>query len=395
MRAYLLRAAAWLALLALAGCVQPTSVPSGAPPTPIVLHTPFPTATPIPPAPVPSPAPPAPLSVYVALSNEGLAALDASTGKVRWQRPIGAATTLALVNNILYVGTDYGVYALNALDGTMRWKRPIQAGSSVGLVVQNNIVYAASQGGNIQALNASDGAVRWGQAVSFQLNSLALDQGRLFASSPFGTLAAWDLDGNQLWSQQSSDVSFSRVVAANGLLYVAENFPAGNPSLPHLLAFSQDGQPIWDIVPGYGGTLAAPVVTADGLIYTADAQGLYAIDPLKGTTRWQVQRGGGLQMGNQMLAVAGNVVMRCALLSSSQVREAQIQAFSTGEGKPYWQATLNATIPPSTPPLSCLALGETLVVEAFGGLAAFNSTSGTRLWQNLLNNQASPWLTIG
>lgn len=395
MRASLLRAAVWLALLALAGCVQQTSVPSGAPPTPIVLHTPFPTATPIPPAPVPSPAPQAPLSVYVAMSNQSLAALNASTGKTRWQRPIGAATTLALVNNILYVGTDFGVYALNALDGSMRWKMPIQAGSSVGLVVQNNIVYTASQGGVIQALNASDGAVRWGQVVGFQLNSLVLDGDRLFASSPFGSLAAWDLNGNMLWLQQTSDVSFSRVVAGNGMLYVAENFPQGNPSLPHLLAFSQDGQPIWDIVPGVAGQLAAPVVTADGLIYTTDAQGLYALEPLKGITRWQVQTNSGLQAMMESLAVTGNVVVRCALLISSQAREAQIQAFSIGEGKPYWQATLNATTPPSTPPLSCQALGDTLVVEAFGSLAAFSSSSGTQLWQNTLDNGALPVLTIG
>src|SRR5437899_2895086 len=132
MRDHTLRVLALLCLLALAGCTQPISVPSGAPPTPIVLRTPPPTATPIPPAPAPSPAPPATLSVYVAVSDSSLAALDAATGAARWRISLEPISALDLVNNVLYVGTDTGVYALNALDGSVRWHH-YQGNGIVGL----------------------------------------------------------------------------------------------------------------------------------------------------------------------------------------------------------------------------------------------------------------------
>jgi outer membrane protein assembly factor BamB len=394
MRDHLLRALTLLALLALAGCTQPTSVPIGGPPTPIVLRTPPPTATPIPPAPAPSPAPLAPLSVYVALGDYSLAALDASSGAVRWRVSLEPITTLALVNNVLYAGTDVGVYALNALDGAIRWHRYQGNAPIVGLAVQNNIVYTTTQGGVIQALNASDGAVRWGVSAGFQLNNMTLDGDRLLVSSLFGTLEAWGLNGDMLWIQQVNDVVFSRVVADNDLLFLAENLPGGNPSLPHLVAFSRDGQLAWDIVPGHEGPLAAPVVTTDGLVYTADSQGVYAIDPLKGAARWQQYTGSIPQSAQHALTAAGNVVMLCLVtFLSGQQFQGQVQAYSMGEGKPYWQAALEkGTTVSST---GCQGFGGMLVVEALGRLYALNTSSGSQLWENRLDDSASPFLTVG
>jgi outer membrane protein assembly factor BamB len=394
MRDHLLRGLALLCLLALAGCTQPTSVPSGGPPTPIVLRTPLPTATPIPPAPIPPPAPPAPLSVYVALSNQFLVALDASTGALRWKQFIGEVASLVLVNNVLYVGTGVGVYALNALDGSTRWHQASDPTPVMGLAVQNNIVYTASQAGNIQALNASDGDLRWGTSVGFQLNSLTLDGGRLFASSHAGALAAWDVNGTMLWIQQVDGVSFSQPVAGNGLLYLVENLSdPSNPALPHLAAYSEGGQPIWDIVPGHGGLLATPIVAADGFIYTADEQGLYAIDPLKGATRWQVQTSTTPQSAQHRLAAAGNVVALCSEnLLPDGTSQGKVQAYSLGEGKPYWQTTLEAGAGSSP---SCQTLGEVFIVESLGRLYALSSSNGSPLWENRLNDSALSVLAAG
>ncbi len=390
----LLQGAALLWLLVLAGCAQPISVPSGGPPTPIVLRTPPPTATPIPPAPIPSPAPPAPPSVYVALS-QGLAALDASTGKLRWRITLEPAFALRLVNNVLYVGAGSGVYALNALDGSMRWRSNQGNAPIVGLEAQNNILYIVSLAGNIQALNASDGDVRWGQSAGFELDSLTLDGGRLFASSHFGSLEAWDLNGSPLWSQQASDVSYSRVAAGNGMLFLAENASDVNRGPAQLLAFSQDGQPLWDEQPSGEFTLAAPVAGANGLIYTADSENIYAYDALKGAAHWQEQANSGANVILETMAVNGSSAILCTISSLADgLLRAHLLAYSPDEGKPFWQATLESTTAHSSD-ISCQVLGSLLIVEAFGRLFARDSATGNPLWENPLDDSALSVIALG
>jgi outer membrane protein assembly factor BamB len=332
--------------------------------------------------------------VYVALYPQSLAALDVSTGSTRWNIPLEPIASLALVNNVLYAGTTSGVYALNALDGSVRWHAN-QGGTIVGLEVQNNIIYIVSQGGSIQALNASDGEVRWGESTGFELDSLTLDGDRLFASSKVGSLAAWDINGDSLWLEQASEYSYSRVVASNGMLFLAENASDVNPGPAQLLAFSRDGQPLWDAQPSGEFTLAAPVVGSNGLIYTADSENIYAYDALKGAAHWQVQASNGAHVILETVAVNGSAAILCTIASLADgLLRAHILAYSLGEGKPYWQVTRESSTASSSD-ISCQMLGKLLVVEAFGGLFARDSATGDPLWENPLGDSASPIMALG
>jgi outer membrane protein assembly factor BamB len=374
-----------LCVLALAGCTQPASVPSGAPPTPIVLHTPLPTATPIPPAPSPTLAPAAPPSVYLALSDQTFAAEDASTGLVRWRFRGESAHALALVNNILYMGGQSTLFALTALDGIMRWSDPTP-GAIRGLVVQNNIVYAAAESGIVLAANAGDGVIRWFSQAEVPANTLAIAGDRLYASSSGGTLIALDLNGRLVWSQASGHLAYSDLVTANDLLYVVINETNLSPTTAHLAAYSRDGQPLWNVQPSGEAVLAAPVVSPEGVVYTADSGYVYAYDAIKGIPRWQAPAGQGVYYGGvQSLALAGSMLLLGTVSYAAPISSLVI-AYSAELGKPFWLTVLGTERP--MPDITCQALGSMLLVEAAGRLYALNSSNGNILWKNDLDQAA-------
>jgi outer membrane protein assembly factor BamB len=396
MRTHLLRALILLCLLTLIGCTQQTSVPSGATPTPIVLITPAPSLTPQPPVPVPTAAPSAPPSVYLSLSDHSLAALNADNGQKRWRISFEPSYALVLVNNVLYVGTDLGVYALNASDGTFRWHTYYARAPITGLAVQDNIVYDAAADGSIAALNASDGASRWEYALGQPATSLATDGNRLYVSSFQGTLAGLELNGSLIWEDQISNVVFSRVVAANGSLYLIENVTNGPSPGAQLASFSQYGQPLWSVSPTGGQSLLAPpVLTSDGLIYTADAQNLYGFNAIKGTEIWQQQvMSTKAAPGLQSLAAVGNLILLgTSTTNTAGEAQGEVLAYSIGEGKQYWQTLLDKE--GTSPSMICQALGTTLIVETTGRLYALDTNGGAILWQNAFNQMALPFFTVG
>jgi len=109
-------------------------------------------------------------------------ALNTADGKLLWQGQI--AGSMAKMGSLVEVaavvdGSDYlsypqGVAALSASDGSMRWKYEGNGISSVAAVL-NGVVYASSTPGDpaqqtISALKASDGSLLWSYAAPLVFN---------------------------------------------------------------------------------------------------------------------------------------------------------------------------------------------------------------------------------
>ena len=87
--------------------------------------------------------------VYVGLNNR-VAALDRSTGELRWEwkAPKGTTYCTVLVDGDCVFAGVYGyVYCLDARTGAMRWSNPM---SGFGVGVTSLATQRASQDGNAQ-----------------------------------------------------------------------------------------------------------------------------------------------------------------------------------------------------------------------------------------------------
>lgn len=99
--------------------------------------------------PAPSPLPPqgiGPTPVVVdgkvhVGTEEGIVAVEAATGAIRWTSPIGEVTSpLTLRDGMLYAAADGDLVAVDARNGNEVWRRPIEAEVRVPLAAGGNTV---------------------------------------------------------------------------------------------------------------------------------------------------------------------------------------------------------------------------------------------------------------
>ena len=154
-------------------------------------------------------------AVYVATAADRVIALDAATGKWRWQyeRETPDGFTIhgygapRLRGNHLLVGfADGNLVALQSASGEVAWARSLAAVSDQFVdvdstpVLDRDTIYAASYSGGVYGLDAKDGGVRWRLGTE-GAGPLSLLDGRLYFVAPREGLHALSTDGQILWRQ--------------------------------------------------------------------------------------------------------------------------------------------------------------------------------------------------
>ena len=103
-------------------------------------------------------------TVFTVSSTGQILALEAETGKLRWQIPIGppgrALSPLVTDGERLYVGARDGLHALT-VDGHTAWPVPISQKITAAPVVTGDVVYAACWDRRLYALDAATGKELW------------------------------------------------------------------------------------------------------------------------------------------------------------------------------------------------------------------------------------------
>jgi outer membrane protein assembly factor BamB len=201
--------------------------------------------------------------VYIGSTSNAVFAYGATTGKLLWDynmRDNTVESSPAVVNGVVYVGSDDGnVYALNADNGTKIWNHTISSaigwnyfyetpeaiGSSPA--VANNIVYIASDDGNIYALNAANGNKLWNYTINSStltirqpwppfVSSPAVEDGAVYVGSGDNIYALNATSGNELWSYATDGWVESSPAVVNGVVYLGTDngsvYALGSPSIP-------------------------------------------------------------------------------------------------------------------------------------------------------------------
>jgi outer membrane protein assembly factor BamB len=133
--------------------------------------------------------------VYVATREALVFAVDLRTGDVQERYDVGSVsrTELAVVNGLMYVGTEDGdFHAIDIDTGEHRWSRQLsdEAIPISPPTVADGIVYAGDTAGGMHALDAATGDERWSAGLGSLRSSPAVTGGGMYVGSNAGSLRA-------------------------------------------------------------------------------------------------------------------------------------------------------------------------------------------------------------
>jgi outer membrane protein assembly factor BamB len=229
--------------------------------------------------------------VYVGTGNN-IDALDARTGAFVWGIGTGGLveSSPAVANGVVYVGADdNNVYAINAATAfhlTFLTGGPVVSSPAVA----DGVVYVGSGDNNVYALNATNLAYLWGFPTGGEVyGSPAVADGVVYVGSGDNNVYALNAaTGYELWNYNVFAPVYSSPAVANGIVYIG----SGNQILYALNAAT--GALLW-YFPGPSqdleGSINSPAV-ANGVVYISTSNGyLYALNATTGAQLWNFNTG--------------------------------------------------------------------------------------------------------
>jgi outer membrane protein assembly factor BamB/serine/threonine protein kinase len=223
--------------------------------------------------------------VYISSSGGKMYAINAGTGEVLWNKPIGSydfgnAPTVA--NGVVYMGGfDHLLYALDSETGATLWTAPTGGRIGSSPTLANGVIYIGSDDGTLYAFDAAKGKQHWSVATGgFIRSSPAVANGVVYVGSDDNNLYAIKADtGAILWKVPAGDKIRSSPAVANGVVYVGSDDN-------NLYAIKADtGAILWKVPTG--DKIRSSPAIANGVVYVgSEDHKLYAFDAATGKLRW-------------------------------------------------------------------------------------------------------------
>ncbi len=173
-------------------------------------------------------------TVYIGSGDQGVYALDAGTGALRWRFETGDVVhaSPAVVNGVVYVGSwDRNLYAIDAQSGRERWRHTTggdtviynQVGLASSPAVVDGIVLVGGRDGRFHAVDAATGAERWSHdnRGGWTIGSPAVRDGVVyFATSDGRRFKALDVRTGALrFDLANKAISFSSPALAGSIAF--------------------------------------------------------------------------------------------------------------------------------------------------------------------------------
>jgi outer membrane protein assembly factor BamB len=226
--------------------------------------------------------------VYLATAADKIVALEAATGKWKWQYERetpegftihGYAGPRLRGNQLLSGFADGYLVALGSASGEVLWARSLASASDQFVdvdstpTVKGDLAFVSSYSGGLYALDPRDGSVRWRLPIE-GVGDVTPRDDRLYFAAPRQGLHAANFEGHVLWRQGltgAGDLTQPMVV---GRYLVFSGSRAG------LFVVDRDGGTLLELFnPGHG-ICAAPTLDArNSRIYVLSNDGaLFALD---------------------------------------------------------------------------------------------------------------------
>jgi len=199
-------------------------------------------------------------TVFVASLQDTIFALDARTGAWRWHHhrepregfTIRGAAGVRVDGGLVFGGfSDGSVVAVEAITGRVRWERQVAPSGDYldvdSILVEGGRVYAAAYSGAVAALDAATGRPDW-QVPLPEASRLVMAGGALVCLTARGVFGLSPSDGRTLWSAPLEGTPGGEPQVEGRWILV----PAGDGGLRFLEAAS--GRTVRVLQPGTGVT---------------------------------------------------------------------------------------------------------------------------------------------
>jgi serine/threonine protein kinase/outer membrane protein assembly factor BamB len=299
--------------------------------------------------------------VYLS-STRGLHALSCSQGRLLWTanrgRPVYSGAAVMASETVLFNEGGVGVLrAVQAVDGSpvFDWDEPSIGRTGVPVVSRGRI-YLCDSTGDLTAYDGRTGRRLWKLVLVHPVvDDAVLDDGALDGRA----LDDEVLDGGVDRSRLEGELD---MVLASGLLYVA---PEG------LFAVDIASRTIrWR----FGEATTAPAVHG-GLVYSAGADHVHALDASSGALRWSRDVGG---------RVIGGVTVGEGMVFAGDA-SGRLHALDAGTGRPRWRFEAGGPLRGA----SSVTAGTVCTGADHDRLYAIGTADGRPRWSHPLGRQTA------
>lgn len=232
------------------------------------------------------------------LNNAGtIFALDASSGKPRWERKLGAlnASSPAYYNGRVFVVNlePQQVYALDAKTGRIVWRKPLPGRSESSPIVVDGKLIFGCENGDLFAVSPKNGKTIWTAALGGAVKAApAYDKGVLYVGDYGDHMSAVNIkNGSIKWQSNAQGASlgrsgefYSTPAVAFGRVY------SGNNDGRVYSFETSNGSIAWSHSTGgyvYGSPAVADTPETGPTVYVGSFdRNLYALDARSGNVIW-------------------------------------------------------------------------------------------------------------
>jgi formylglycine-generating enzyme required for sulfatase activity/outer membrane protein assembly factor BamB len=330
---------------------------------------------------------------------------------VAWATSVGGPvrSSPVVVRNTVIIGGGDGIYALDAATGAVKWKFPSPKGSQSSACVVDDVVYIGAENGTLLALDLASGKPRWrarlgGGANSGIKTAPAVAFGVVLVSGAQGTVAVDATTGKKVWEYNPNNTPQLRVRGGAELGEIASLAVA-----PDGLAFGTFGT-TWGAVnsvdiatslatmdAGHLGEEAGffnTVVYADGMLYFMASRGVYAFDTRTGTITWRARVM--KNVGTNDFRTNTSPAYWSGLVFAG-FDDGCFYAFDAGKSRQErvavkWKFETGTAI--NSSPTIAAKSGTVYFGCDNGTVYAFNATTGAPVWQHDLGAavRSTPWV---
>jgi len=336
-------------------------------------------------------------TIGASLHNDGfLVALDAETGKLRWQtNTAGTIGIPAVGNGAVYVaGDDGNVYAVNATTGQKLWtfQRTVGVSDNSGydgyVALSGQTLYVNSDGAAVYALDAATGHQRCvfslplAGAHDHLYTTPSVVNGTVFVGSGAGLYALDANSGALRWKFEPNGGLGGVPVVKNNVVYVG-----GSGFYTVYAVDAQTGNQLWHSQAA--GSVISPPAVGDGMVYIGSTdQTVYALNAQTGSLAWKYATTGNAA---QPPLPTGSAVTLDGDMVYAGGQGGGFYALNAQTGKVMWSKMLDSAV--DSPPT--VAFGAIFVASDSGTVYTFRESDGAPGWSYHANGMiyASPALS--
>ena len=305
-------------------------------------------------------------------------------------------------SNAVYVVAENGtLHAVRIADGSLAWELQLNKGESRAWqlfsppLLHGGKIYLGSATRELYCVDARTGQLDWTASTSDWIRSrplVVVDV--VFAAGLDGTVTAFDLQGNQLWSvQPSSHPIFANLAGnLNGILvsgsdlYLRSLSPtSGSEQWKHSLlrCTYEDGRRILADVVAAGGDYQSPPTVSNGRVFVGGPDRFVrAIDVESGKEVWRFEASGQVS--------GAPTVADCRVFFGQQGGNQDLFCVSEADGSPIWTAQPGWVWTTVTPHHGRLFTGT-----VNGNIVALSTEDGRLHWNRPTNGGIYPAPAVG